>query len=94
MQADNWPEALDRAATELSRMFADRVRGFRQASRDAVVKQFLRVRGRVLLEETRVLVVLESTPWAVALHLSGMDEPLERVEWLGQRRVEFVLEGL
>jgi hypothetical protein len=94
VQAENWPEALDRAATELSLTFAGQVRGFRKASRDAVVKQFLRVRGRVLLQETRLLVVLEPTPWAVALHLSGMDAPLEKVEWLGQRRADFVLEGL
>lgn len=94
VQAETWTEALDRAATELARCFASRVRGFRQASREAVVKQFLRVRGRVLVEDTRVLVVLEPTPWAVALHLSGMDDPLEEVEWLEPRRVEFVLEGL
>lgn len=92
--AETWAEALDRAATELARALASRVRGFRLASREAVVKQFIRVRGRVLVEETRLLVVLEPSPWAVALRLSGMDEPLERVEWLGERRVEFVLEGL
>jgi hypothetical protein len=94
VQAETWAEALDRAATELARAFAGRVRGFGHASRQAVVKQFIRSRGRVLVEETRLLVVLEPSPWAVALRLSGMDEPLQRVEWLGERRVEFVLEGL
>jgi hypothetical protein len=94
VQAENWTEALDRAATELSHSFASRVRGFRNASREAVVKQFIRIHGRVLVEESRLLVVLDPTPWAVALHLSGMDEPIEGVEWLGWRRVEFVLEGL
>jgi predicted enzyme related to lactoylglutathione lyase len=39
-------------------------------------------------------VVLDANPWAVALHVSGVDEALECVEWLGGRRVEFVLEGL
>jgi hypothetical protein len=94
VQAESWEGALDRAATELSQSFATRVRGFRHASREAVVKQFIRVRGRVLVEKTRLLVVLEPTPWAVALHLSSMDETLERVDWLGERRAEFVLEGL
>ncbi len=94
VQAETWEEALDRAATELSQAFAARVRGFRHASREAVVKQFIRIRGRVLVEKTRLLVVLEPSPFAVALHLSSMDEALERVEWLGDRRVEFVLEGL
>jgi hypothetical protein len=90
----SWPEALENLAMDLSREFAQRVRGFRQASRETVVKQFLRVRGRVLVEEQRLLVSLDSNPWAVALHISGADESLEGVEWLGGRRVEFVLEGL
>jgi hypothetical protein len=94
VQAGTWDEALDLGATELARNFASRVRGFRQASRDAVVKQFIRVRGRVLVEKTRLVVVLQPSPWAVALHLSSMDEPIERAEWLEERRVDFVLEGL
>ncbi|WP_353064438.1 hypothetical protein RBB77_01580 [Tunturibacter psychrotolerans] len=94
VQAETWEQALDLLAVELSRVFAGRVRGFRQASREAVRKQFIRVPGRVLVEPSRVLVVLEHSPWHVALHLSGMDEPLGSVQWLGQRRLEFVLEGL
>ena len=91
---ESWEEALDRAAAELSRSFTGRVRGFRQASREAVRKQFIRIPGRVLVEESRLLVVLDPTPWAPALHLSGMDESLPRVDWLEERRVEFVMEGL
>lgn len=94
VEAATWDEALDRAATEFARTFASRVRGFRQASRESIVKQFVRVRGRVLVERWRLVVVLHPSPWAVALRLSGMDEALERVEWLDERRVEFVLEGL
>jgi hypothetical protein len=48
----------------------------------------------VLVEDKRLLVVLDANPWAVALHISGADEALEGVEWLGRRPVEFVLEGL
>ena len=94
VQAKTWAQALDLLAVEISRVFAGRVRGFRQASREAVRKQFIRVPGRVLVEPSRVLVVLEHSPWHVALHLSGVDEPLRSVEWLGRRRLEFVLEGL
>ena len=94
VRAETWEQALDLAATELARSFAGRVRGFRQASREAVVKQFLRLRGRMLVERSRLLVVLAPTPWAVALHLSGMDESLPPVERMEYRRVEFVLEGL
>jgi hypothetical protein len=93
-RAFTWESVFDDAATALARAFASRVRGFRRASREAVVKQFLRVRGRILVEEARLLVVLEPIPWSVALHVSGGDDPLDRVEWLAGRRVEFVLEGL
>ena len=93
-QAKTWPDALENLATELACSFASRMRGFQQASRRSVVKQFLRIPGRVRVEEAGLLVLLESTPWAVALHLSGMDATLERVEWIGDRRVEFSLQGL
>lgn len=94
VKAETWPDALEAAATELARAFAQRIRGFRQTSRAAVVKQFVRIPGRVLVEDRRLLVVLGPSPWAVALHISGADDALEPVEWLGNRRVEFVLEGL
>jgi hypothetical protein len=93
-RGETWPEALEAAASELARAFAQRIRGFRHSSRDAVVKQFVRTPGRILVEEQRLLVVLEKNPWAVALHISGSDDPLESVEWMTERRVEFVLEGL
>jgi hypothetical protein len=89
-----WTETLEALATELSYRFAQRVRGFRESSREAVVKQFLRRPGRVLIEQKRILVVLEPSPWSIALHLSGLDAFLESIEWLEKRRVDFVLEGL
>jgi hypothetical protein len=94
VKAESWPDALDSAAGEMTRCFASLVRGFRNSSRDAVVRQFLRVPGRVLIEPRRVLVVLEPSPWAVALQISGMDDRLQRVEWMDDRSVQFVLEGL
>ena len=94
VKAETWPEALAAAAAELARAFAQRIRGFRQTSREAVVRQFLRVPGRVLVEDRRLLVVLDPNPWSVALHISGVDETLDAVQWMGDRRVEFVLEGL
>jgi hypothetical protein len=92
--ADSWPAALQALATELARQFALQIRGFRHASREAIAKQFLRVPGRVLVEERRLLVVLDTNPWAVALHIAGADSPIDAVEWCGGRRVEFQLEGL
>jgi hypothetical protein len=94
VRGETWAEALDHAAVELVRGFASRVRGFRKASHQAIVRQFIRLRGRILVEDARLLVVLEPSPFSVALHLSSMDDPLDGVEWLNQRRVDFVLEGL
>jgi len=94
LHGETWPETLEDLATEMTSSFAQSVRGFRLTSRETMVKQFLRVSGRLLVEEQRLLVVLDANPWAVALHISGIDEALEGVEWLGGRRVEFVLEGL
>lgn len=94
VKADSWTDALDSAASEMTRCFAGLVRGFRNSSRDAIVRQFLRIPGRVLIEPHRVLVVLDPSPWAVALRISGMDDPLQRVEWMSDRSAHFVLEGL
>jgi hypothetical protein len=94
VEAQTWSEAIELAATELTTAFAGQLRGFRAASREAIVRQFLRIPGRVLCEQDRLLVVLDQTPLAVALHISSMDATLHHVEWLGHRRVEFSLEGL
>ena len=93
-EAADWPAALDAAADALALGLAARIRGFRGAGRELVVRHFLRVPGRILIEENELRIVLEPSPWSVALHISGADDPLDRVEWLRQRRVVYVLEGL
>ena len=89
-----WPEALDAAADALALGLASRVRGFRNADRNSITRHFIRVSGRILIEEKELRIVLEPSPWSVALHISGADDALDDVEWLGGRRVVFVLEGL
>jgi hypothetical protein len=93
-EAADWPAALDAAADALALGLAARIRGFRTAGRESVVRHFLRVPGRVLIEENELRIVLEPSPWSVALHISGADDPLDGVEWLRRRRVVYVLEGL
>jgi hypothetical protein len=90
----DWQAVLDQACDALAAAFAARIRGFRNAKRGSVTRHFLRRPGRILIEETRLRVVLKPSPFAVALHISGADAPVDYVEWLGGRRVEFVLEGL
>jgi hypothetical protein len=92
--ATSWPAALEAAADALAAAFGARIRGFRRAVRQSIVRHFLRAPGRVLIEKTALRVVLEPSPWAVALHVSGVDDPVESADWLDGRRVLFVLEGL
>jgi hypothetical protein len=92
--AQGWPEALDAVADALARGLAVRIRGFRDAGRSSIVHHFLRVPGRVLADEKDVRIVLEPSPWSVVLHVSGADDALDSVEWLRDRRVVYVLEGV
>lgn len=90
----DWTATFDVLASILIREFAGRVRGFRQANPAFVIKTFLSQPGRVFIDDERILVVLQSNPFHVALHVSSIDEPVECVSWLGGRRLEFQLEGL
>jgi hypothetical protein len=88
---ENWTSTFDVLAESLIRSFAARIRGFRQASRQNIVRSFIYRPGRIRLEPQRVVVLPESSPFHVALHVSGMDAPLESVSWLDGRRLEFQL---
>jgi hypothetical protein len=92
--AEDWATTLDALASRLVVEFGGLVRGFRQASREALVRQFLRTPGRVRLGEHVVSVLLEPSPYHVALHLSGLDDALSAVNWMGDRRLEYRLLGL
>jgi len=92
--AIDWATTFDALAAKLIGEFGSLVRGFRQAPRPAIVRQFLRTPGRVQVSERVVSVLLESSPYHVALHISGMDDPLPSVSWMGGRRLEFRLLGL
>jgi hypothetical protein len=90
----DWPAAFDALADCLLREFASLVRGFGKASRPAIVRQFVRTPGRVQVREDCVAVLLEPSPFHVALHISGLDDPLPSVSWMKGRRLQFRLLGL
>ena len=90
----DWQHWFAAAGEKVVRDFARRIRGFRESSLPAVVKQFLRVPGRLLVEDKRLLVELASSPWSVALHISSAYDRVEGVEWLSHKDVEFIQEGL
>jgi hypothetical protein len=90
----DWETTFDCLAAGLTREFAERVRGFRKAAAAYVIKTFFRQPGRICIEDKRILVILQNNPFHIALHISGMDESVESVSWLGHRRLDFQLEGL
>jgi hypothetical protein len=85
----DWLNCFDSLATLLIREFTEHIRCFGKPSRSFVVKNFLALPGRIRIEEKRLVVMFSSSPLHVVLHLSGLDDPVEPVGWLGARRIEF-----
>lgn len=87
-------EFLEHAAARLLSALGERIRGFRQAPPAAIARAFVRVPGQIDISNERHLrVVLEPTPYAIALHLSGCDGEMPFLPWLEQD-VTILLEGL
>jgi hypothetical protein len=89
-----WAATFDALASALVAHFGCLIRGFRQASRHAIVRGFLAQPGRIRVEKYRFAVYPDPHPFQVALHISSLDAPVESASWLGGRRVEFRLEAL
>ena len=85
----DWAACFDSLANRLIREFASRIRGFARSSRSFIVKNFLALPGRIRIEETRLSIVMTSSPLNAVIHLSRLDDPIEEVSWLGGRRIEF-----
>ncbi len=92
--ADSRAARIPESADALLAWFTARVPGFRRAAPEAIVRQFLSSPGRVRVEEQRVLVHLAANPVFLAVHIASLDEPLERVPWFDNRKLEFRIEGL
>jgi hypothetical protein len=92
--AESWAHAFDQLAEPLLRAFAARIRGFRQASVRGIAHTFIQKSGRIRIEPERVVVIPRPSPFHVALHISGLDAPMNAVSWLSGRGVAFELEDL
>ena len=90
----DWTKTFEYLGNNILREFATRVRGFRKATPAFVVNTFLKQAGRICIDDKRIFVLLQPNPFHVALHLSSVDEPVDSVGWLDNRRLEFQLEGL
>jgi len=92
--AESWEGTFERLAETLLRTFASRIRGFRHATRQGIVRSFIARPGRVRIEPERLVVFPVPSPYNVALRISGMDDPVDSSIWLGRRRIEFELGDL
>jgi hypothetical protein len=92
--AENWQSTVDLLAGILLRDFASRIRGFRQATRQGIVRSFIARPGRIRIEPERLVVFPAPSPFNVALHISGMDGPVDPSMCLGGRRIEFEMGDL
>jgi hypothetical protein len=86
----DWQSIFDLLAAKLMREFAGQIRGFRQARR-STVRSFLARPGRIRIEPDQVVVFPGPSPFNVALHISGVDQPIHELSWLGGRRLVFEL---
>ena len=93
-QAASWDTTFGCLAAHLVREFARRLRGFRHSSDEFIVRNFLNLPGRVRVDHDHLRVLLFRNPLWVAAHLSGADTRIDRVPWLGDRSIDFELEGL
>jgi hypothetical protein len=84
-----WQSGFDLLAAHLIRELTGRIRCLGKASRSFVVKNFVTLPGRIRIEEKRLVVVFTSSPLNAVVHLSGLDDSVEEVDWLGGRRIEF-----
>lgn len=92
--AESWEGTFERLAETLLRTFASRIRGFRHATRQGIVRSFIARPGRLRIEPDRLVVFPAPSPFNVALHISGMDDPVDSSLRLGRRRIEFELGDL
>jgi len=89
----SWLSCFEALGNHLIQEFTKHIRCFGKPSRSFVVKNFVALPGRIRIEETRLVVMFDSSPLHVVIHLSGLDDPIERVGWLGGRRIAFQAEG-
>jgi len=80
---------FDRLANVLIQRFAERLRGFKQAAPASIVRTFLQRRGRIRVDDHRIVVIPEPSPFHVVLHIAGLDAPQDSLSWVGGRRLEF-----
>ena len=92
--AQSWESTFEHLAEVLLQAFASRIRGFRQATRQGIVRAFVARAGRIRIEPDRLIIFPAPSPFNVVLHVSGIDSPVVSSLFSNGRRVEFELGDL
>ena len=85
--------AVALAAGVLLRLWARWLRNFGESSIPYLLDQFIRRPGSIWVTSTEIVVTLDRRPLDIVLEMAGYLGKIERVSWLGDRRVRFRLRG-
>ena len=90
--------AIDLAVTltagVLLRPWARWLRNFGESSVPYLLDQFIRRPGSIWITSTEIVVTLDRRPLDIVLEMAGYLGEIDRVPWLGNRRVRFQLRGV
>jgi hypothetical protein len=90
----SWQSCFEALAAHLIQEFGVNLRYFREPSRAFIVRNFIALPGYIRVEDQRMTVNFSSNPLQIVSHLSGLEDPVEIVSWLGGRSVYFQTEGV
>jgi hypothetical protein len=90
--AETWQSLFAKLADTLLRRFTEAIPGFRRSTPGSIVRTFLQRKGRIRIEERRIVVEPEPSAFHLALHIAGLDAPISEVSWFGGRSLEFAIE--
>jgi hypothetical protein len=87
--SQSWESTFEVLAAGLLQSFAAVIPGFQRTSPAGIARMFLQRQGRIRIEDERLLIQADPSPFHVALHIAGLDSPVSSVSWLAGRRIEF-----
>jgi hypothetical protein len=86
-----WDRCFDAVSGRLMVHWARWLHGFSGSSIGYLLRQFIRRPGVVCDGNETIRVALQPRPLDMVLRIAGYFEPLARVEWAGERRIEIGL---
>jgi hypothetical protein len=88
--ADSESPNMSLLAGWILRAWARWIHGFAKSSTDFLLDSFVRRPGRLSILRDSIVVEIGPRPLDVVLEIAGYLDPVERVEWLSNRKVIFI----